>query len=261
MIEARLEWERLPLEPLPGGAIHVGAMDAMAGLSFRVVAIPGLVEGGYPGVLRPDPFLLDPEREALGASVAREPPPIAAVRKAPSQLSLFGEGASEAKDDAPGLMTTQDRLLEARRMFQRAAAQATERLFLSYPRADARTGRERMPSLFFVAAASALAGRPLAGAEILALVAEDDPSALAARGRPRRERARPHPGSHRRTRPPSRRSRPARPSSSSRGSPPRPAGPAASRAYDGYLADLPPEVAARLDPLAAHHVSASRLAT
>ena len=42
-----------------GGAVHVGALDAMAGLPFRVVAIPGLVEGGYPGVLRPDPFLLD----------------------------------------------------------------------------------------------------------------------------------------------------------------------------------------------------------
>ena len=65
VLEARFEWERLPLEPLEGGAVHVGALDAMAGLPFRVVAIPGLVEGGYPGVFRPDPFLLDAEREAL----------------------------------------------------------------------------------------------------------------------------------------------------------------------------------------------------
>ncbi len=49
MLEARFEWERLPLEPVAGGAVHVGALDAMAGLPFRVVAIPGLVEGGYPG--------------------------------------------------------------------------------------------------------------------------------------------------------------------------------------------------------------------
>ena len=63
VIEARFEWERLPLEPLEGGAVHVGALDAMAGLPFRVVAIPGLVEGGYPGVFRPDPFLLDSERD------------------------------------------------------------------------------------------------------------------------------------------------------------------------------------------------------
>ena len=65
VLEARFEWERLPLEPLESGAVHVGALDAMAGMPFRVVAIAGLVEGGYPGVFRPDPFLLDSEREAL----------------------------------------------------------------------------------------------------------------------------------------------------------------------------------------------------
>ena len=49
VLEARFEWERLPLEPLEGGAVHVGALDAMAGLPFRVVAIPGLVEGRLSG--------------------------------------------------------------------------------------------------------------------------------------------------------------------------------------------------------------------
>src|SRR6185436_12553597 len=89
VIEARFEWERLPLEPLDGGAVHVGALDAMAGLPFRVVAIPGLVEGGYPGVLRPDPFLLDSEREAL-------------VPKPPGQLSLFDDPGSAARG-TPGI--------------------------------------------------------------------------------------------------------------------------------------------------------------
>jgi RecB family exonuclease len=77
-----------------------------------------------------------------------------------------------------GIPTTQDRLLEARRLFHRALSQATERLVLSYPRADARSGRERLPSLFFAAAASTLAGRPLAGAELERLVVEDDPDRL-----------------------------------------------------------------------------------
>src|SRR5206468_4654592 len=114
VLEARFEWERLPLGPLASGGIHVGALDAMAGLPFRVVAIPGLVEGGYPGVLRPDPFLLDAEREAL-ASRSRAPAPRESGRGR-GQLSLF--------DDPPGdppaaaapperLPTTQDRLLEA----------------------------------------------------------------------------------------------------------------------------------------------------
>jgi RecB family exonuclease len=215
VLEARFEWERLPLEPLEGGAVHVGALDAMAGLPFRMVAIPGLVEGGYPGVFRPDPFLLDSEREALrieesgrpesGHPEGGSPPAPKGSARPPrssssatrsrkvssSQLSLFsssqgsGEGPAErrAKGSAPlpgaGLPGgSQDRLLEARRLFHRALSQATERLILSYPRADARTGRERLPSLFFAAAASTLAGRPLAGAELERLVVEDDPDRL-----------------------------------------------------------------------------------
>jgi RecB family exonuclease len=164
----------------------------MAGLPFRVVAIPGLVEGGYPGVFRPDPFLLDSEREALRLQEERvsagrppTPSPSRSRKGSPAQLSLFPsrEGSAERTAhrpapapgaELPGLVTTQDRLVEARRLFHRAVSQATERLYLSYPRADARTGRERLPSLFFAAAAQALAGRPLAGAELDRLVVEDD---------------------------------------------------------------------------------------
>lgn len=190
VLEARFEWERLPLEPLEGGAVHVGALDAMAGLPFRVVAIPGLVEGGYPGVFRSDPMLLDEERRHLASgpepALARSPespspsPSRSRSPKAPgAQLSLFpsSETARESRSWAPaasGLPTAQDRLVEARRLFHRAVSQATERLYLSYPRADARTGRERLPSLFLAAAASTLAGRPLAIAELERLVVEDD---------------------------------------------------------------------------------------
>jgi hypothetical protein len=60
VLEARFEWERMPMEPIASGAVHVGVLDALAGLPFRVIAVTGLVEGGYPGVLRPDPLLLDP---------------------------------------------------------------------------------------------------------------------------------------------------------------------------------------------------------
>jgi RecB family exonuclease len=175
VLEARFEWERLPVGPLTSGGIHVGALDAMAGLPFRVVAIAGLVEGGYPGVLRPDPFLLDAERETLAAGAAA-PPASRTKARDRGQLSLFDgeEDAPPAGESPARLPTTQDRLLEARRMFHRALGQATERLILSYPRADPRTGRERLPSLFFVAAASALEGRPVGAADLDALVVEDD---------------------------------------------------------------------------------------
>jgi ATP-dependent helicase/nuclease subunit B len=186
VLEARLTWERMPLRGREGGAVHVGALDAIAGLTFRVLAIPGLVEGGFPGVVRPDPFLLDAEREAL-AGVPPPRPAAAAVPRAgarTAQLSLFDTAAPEpapaaALPDAPArLPTAQDRVLEARRLFHRALSQAGERLILSYPRADARTGRERLPSLFFAAAASTLAGRPLSTRELAAWVAEDDPTAV-----------------------------------------------------------------------------------
>lgn len=176
VVEARFEWERLPLEQVDAGSLHVGALDAMAGVPFRVVAIPGLVEGGYPPTLRPDPFLLDPEREALGAAASS---PHAAGRSAPGQaadnrqLALFVKPAGGRR-----LPTTQDRLLAERRLFQRAIGQAKERLVLSYPRADARSGRERLPSLFFVAVASAREGRSLDAGELATLVHEDDLDAL-----------------------------------------------------------------------------------
>lgn len=185
VLEARVEWERMPMTPLEVGAVHVGSFDALAGVPFQVVAIPGLAEGSYPGVLRPDPFLLDAERSALGPTTAApvpRPAPKPAAR-AGGQLSLFDLEPEPAPAPtggvAPhGLPTTQDRLQEARRAFHRALSQATRRLVLSYPRADSRSGRERLPGLFFAAAAAALHGRPLSAADLLRVVTEDDPAAL-----------------------------------------------------------------------------------
>jgi ATP-dependent helicase/nuclease subunit B len=259
VVEARFEHKRLPLDPPMSGAVHVGALDALAGLPFRVVAIPGLGEGGYPGVLRPDPFLLDPEREAL-AEVGLSPPAGRAPRKKPeakAQLSLFAEPGGARPGGA--LATTQDRLLEARRLFQRAVAQARERLILSYPRADPRNGRERLPSLFFVAAASARAGRPLAGNELERLVEEDVPESLDAALDPgERDRLRVREGGQ-----------PAAEAIATgsiffRQSRWAVRGRWSNRltVYDGLLADLPEEARRRLDPLSAPGpISASRLAT
>jgi RecB family exonuclease len=172
VIETRFEWERVPMDPPPKGGVHVGALDAVAGLPFRVLAIPGLVEGGYPGPIRPDPFLLDAEREALSAAAAQP-----TERSAARQLSLF-DAAPPAATTGSALPTSQLRLLEQRRLFHRALRQATERLILCYPRADPRTGRERLPSLFFVAAASALGGRALDMGSLASVVVEDDLRAL-----------------------------------------------------------------------------------
>jgi RecB family exonuclease len=291
VLEARFEWERVPLEASERGGVHVGVLDAMAGLPFRVVAIPGLVEGGYPGSFRPDPFLLDAERERLSGPRSPQGPPPGGPRAGPTalaaspprrtsvvrkgQLALFDDPDEERPTPAPlalapppppkarplpALPTAQDRLLEARRLFHRAIGQAGERLFLSYPRADARTGRERLPSLFFAAAASALAGRPLSGAELEGRLREDDLDRLPLEGAldaGERDRAR------------LRRDETAA-TAIAGGSPFFRQSRLASQArwsgrltrYDGHLTDLDEAERARLDPLAAGQtVSASRLAT
>jgi RecB family exonuclease len=246
----------------------------MAGLPFRVVAIPGLVEGGYPGILRPDPFLLDPEREVLDEAMSRERRPAGvAQHDAAGQMSLFDDGGEpvpakpenppspSADGDGPRrLPTTQDRLLEARRLFHRAVSQATERLVLSYPRADARTGRERLPSLFFAAAASTLAGRPLAGADLDRLVVEDDPANLpleAALDAGERDRARVRAGDRGAAEAIAAGSsffKQSRLAAQARGS-------GGLTRYDGLLNELPEGVKDKIDPLRrARAMSASRLA-
>jgi RecB family exonuclease len=262
VLEARFEWERLPVGPLATGAVHLGAFDAIAGLPFRVVAIPGLVEGGYPGPIRPDPFLLDAEREALRRAPRTNTAP-AAPRRA-GQLSLFDVAEEPAPPPAHSylLPTTQDRLLEARRSFHRAISQATERLILSYPRADPRTGRERMPSLFFVAAASAREGRTLSLADLEAIVAEDDlgqVSADATLDRSERDRVRVKSGGDEAVAAiassclPFRQSRRAAEQRWRRGQ---------LTEYEGLVGDLPQDLKARLDPVTSGWpISASRLAT
>src|SRR4030095_12741280 len=87
VLQARLGGGRpRPRPPEAAGAVHLGAPAAIAAIPFRVLAVPGLVEGGYPGPFRLDPFLLDDEREALGV-VPSGPP---AARRA-GQLALFDD--------------------------------------------------------------------------------------------------------------------------------------------------------------------------
>ena len=236
----------------------------MAGVPFRLVAIPGLVEGGYPGVFRPDPFLLDAEREALsGPSPAAVSRPPRARRRASeeAQLPLFAEAEGEPDDAPPArLATAQDRLLETRRLFHRALSQASERLVLSYPRADPRTGRERLPSLFFVAAAETLAGRVLNAADLEGQVREDAEDRLPLEltlDRSERDRVRVRRGGDEAAREIAAGSlffRSSRLAGKARWSP-------RLTAYDGFIAPLPKDLLARLD-LASEKgtVSASRLA-
>ena len=51
------------------GRVWVGPIDAARGLTFDVVAVPGLSERAFPRVIREDPMLLDRQRGAISADL------------------------------------------------------------------------------------------------------------------------------------------------------------------------------------------------
>jgi hypothetical protein len=128
------------------GRVFVGSIAAGRGLRFRRVFVPGLVERAFPAPVRPDPLLLDDERESL----------------------------------SPALRTTRD-LQEAERiLFLEAVRAAEERIVFSYPRFDTSSGRERVPSSFLLRALEAAHGRRLSTMDLARMA---DPGATAL-GRP-----------------------------------------------------------------------------
>lgn len=170
VLEAQFERKRRPLEERSRVGVHVGSPEALSGGRFRLVAVLGLVEGGFPGVFRPDPFLLDAERQTLS-----EGAPVSPRRKPSPQLTLFEEDTPAEGDDLlVPLPTTSSRLAQVRRMFARTLGQAEQTLVLSYPRADEQTGRERLPSLFLMAALQAWRGATVTADDLQKVLTEDE---------------------------------------------------------------------------------------
>ena len=127
---------------LADGRVFVGATSVAAGLRFRVVFVPGLVERRFPSVARPDPLLLDEERAALSQE----------------------------------LRTSADEQEEERLEFFDACAAASERLVLSYPRVDGQSGRDRVPSSFLLRAARAATGARVSAEQLAALASGGETS-------------------------------------------------------------------------------------
>src|SRR5207247_1563307 len=107
--------------------VNVLSVTASRGLRFPLVIVPGLDEGKFPSRLRQDPFLLDEERRGIG------------------RLPL------------KSLRVDEEKLL-----FDMAGRSAEKRLVLIASRLDESSHRERIPSDFFLRAASAARGQ-LAG--------------------------------------------------------------------------------------------------
>ena len=127
---------------LADGRVLVGPTGVAAGLRYRIVFVPGMVERRFPSVARPDPLLLDEERQAL----------------------------------SPALRTTIDAQEEERLRFVEGCAAAGERLVLSWPRVDGQTGKERVPSSFLLRAARAVLGRRVSGEDLSHLASAGETS-------------------------------------------------------------------------------------
>jgi hypothetical protein len=96
------------------GHVFVGTCHAARGRSFRIVFVPGLAERVFPQRVREDALLLDSQRQQLDADLT--------VRQA------------RADDE--------------RLQLRLAVGAARERVHLSYPRAELRESRARVPSFY-----------------------------------------------------------------------------------------------------------------
>jgi ATP-dependent helicase/nuclease subunit B len=121
--------------------VHLLSLSAARHARFRVVFIPGLAERSFPQVGRQDPILLDEERRVL---------------------------SNAAKDAGAGneLPLKSLRSQEEQFLFLLGLEAASERVFLTFPRAEAASGAAKMPSHFLLSSLECLKGRALEAADL-----------------------------------------------------------------------------------------------
>jgi len=126
------------------GQVFVGSIDEARGRAFDVVFLPGLAEGLFPRRAIEDPLLLDQYREN-------------------PKLELD---------------TKQHKTARERMLLRSAAAAATDRLVVSYPRMDVTQARARVPSFYALEVVRAAEGRLPSLREFEKRAAKSAPSRL-----------------------------------------------------------------------------------
>ena len=104
--------------------ITVCPITAAEGLQFKVVFVPGLLEGKFPRPCHQDPLILDEERKKLGPKIS--------LRREEYEKQTIA--------------------------FSAAVNTARDLLIFSYPRFDSRSGSEQLPSPFLLQAGESLTG-------------------------------------------------------------------------------------------------------
>ena len=137
ILESRLRDLRVKPQSRPYGSVFVGPIDAVRGMSFQVVFVPGLAERVFPRKIVEDPILPDTQRKELNKL----------------------------------LPTREDQRDTERLALRLAVGSARDRVYLSYPRIDVQQSRPRVPSFYALEALRAAEGE-LPGFEQVAARAE-----------------------------------------------------------------------------------------
>lgn len=111
------------------GRVFVGTIEEARARDFDAVFVPGLAEGLFPRRAFEDPLLLDASRDAIAA-------------------------ASDCQ-----LPTLAERVARERLMLHAAAASASQKLVVSYPRMDVAQSRPRVPSFYALEVVRAAEGQ------------------------------------------------------------------------------------------------------
>jgi CRISPR/Cas system-associated exonuclease Cas4 (RecB family) len=115
------------------GHVFIGSIDEARGRAFDAVFLPGLAEGLFPRRALEDPLLLDEHRTKLQSALGKSP--------------------------ACQLETQERRIARERMLLHSAAAAATRRFIVSYPRMDVTEARPRVPSFYALEVLRAAEGR------------------------------------------------------------------------------------------------------
>jgi ATP-dependent helicase/nuclease subunit B len=125
VLEGTLLQAAVPPSPQRYGKVFIAPIEAVRGLSFDVVFVPGLAEKMFPRKIVEEPILLDAKRLRLGGNLA----------------------------------TNSSRLEKERLALALAAGAAEYRIYLSYPRLDLEQARPRVPSFYALEVVRAAEGR------------------------------------------------------------------------------------------------------
>jgi ATP-dependent helicase/DNAse subunit B len=156
VLAALLQETKNPQKQADPGGVPLHDLMQARGVSFELVALPGLVEKSIPRLVRQDPLLLDAEREEIN----RQARTLQSVVLSKVKQEIFNFDA-RLPEPVHRLALKKEGALEERLLFLLAVRSARKALILTAPSLNPLTGSPRTPSLYLFEAAEAVTGKRL----------------------------------------------------------------------------------------------------